>query len=304
MRFSFICDHQGQFEVKIMCRVLHVSQSGYYAWKQRPQSARECANRELSQRIQAIHTHSRMTYGVRRVHAALAEQHVVCGKHRVARLMHSAGLRGRGRARHRARTTQADPTHTPAPNVLNRNFSADRPNQKWLADITYIDTQEGFLYLAGVLDVFSRRLVGWAMADHMREDLVENALRLALAQRRPSRDLLHHSDQGSQYTSDDYQALLAQRGITVSMSRGGDCYDNAMMESFFGTLKAECAMAPFPTRDAARLALFDYLEVWYNRQRLHSALGYTSPASFERLHALPFSIIPLNAGQFTKPFTN
>ncbi len=271
-----------------MCRVLQVTQSGYYAWRQRPESARERANRALSQRIQAIHTHSRRTYGVRRVHAALAEQHVLCGKHRVARLMRSAGLRGKGRARQRPHTTQADPAHAAVPNVLNRDFSADGPNQKWLADITYIDTQEGFLYLAGVLDVFSRRLVGWAMADHMREDLVEDALRLALAQRRPGRDLLHHSDQGSQYTSDDYQALLAQHRIMVSMSRSGDCFDNAMMESFWGTLKAECATTPFPSRDAARLAIFDYLEVWYNRQRLHSALGYTSPATFERQHALPF----------------
>jgi len=271
-----------------MCRVLPVSQSGYYAWRKRPESGQELANRVLSQRIQAIHAHSRKTYGVRRVHAALAEQHVLCGKHRVARLMRSAGLRGKGRARHRPRTTQVDPTRAPAPNLLNRDFSADGPNQKWLADITYIDTQEGFLYLAGVLDVFSRRVVGWAMADHMREDLVEDALWLALAQRRPSRDLLHHSDQGSQYTSDDYLALLAKHGMTVSMSRCGSCFDNAMMESFWGSLKAECASAPFPTRATARLAVFDYLEVWYNRQRLHSALNYTSPASFERLHALPF----------------
>ena len=271
-----------------MCRVLQVSQSGYYAWQKRPESARAWANRTLSQRIQVIHAHSRGTYGVRRVHAALVEQHVLCGKHRVGRLMRSVGLHGKGRARHRPRTTQADPRRIPAPNVLQRDFSANRPNQKWLADITYIDTQEGFLYLAGVLDVFSRRVVGWAMADHMREDLVEDALRLALAQRRPGRELLHHSDQGSQYTSDDYLALLGKHGITVSMSRSGDCYDNAMMESFWGTLKAECASAPFSTRAAARIALFDYLEGWYNRQRLHSALGYTSPASFERLHALPF----------------
>lgn len=271
-----------------MCQILQVSQSGYYAWMHRPESSRAQANRELGQRIQAIHTTSRGTYGVRRVQAALTEQRLLCGKHRVARLMRSAGLHGKGRARRRPRTTRSDPTRQAAANVLNRDFSADRPNQKWLADITYIDTREGFLYLAGVLDVFSRRVVGWAMADHMREELVEDALQLALAQRQPNHDLLHHSDQGSQYSSDDYLALLAQHGITVSMSRRGDCFDNAMMESFWGTLKAACATAPFPTRAAARLAIFDYLEVWYNRQRLHSALGYTSPASFERLHALPF----------------
>jgi transposase InsO family protein len=225
---------------------------------------------------------------VRRVHAALQEQQVVCGKQRVARLMHSAGLQGKGRARRRPRTTVSDPTPAAAPNVLNRDFSADRPNPKWLVDITYIDTLEGVLYLAGVLDVFSRRAVGWAMADHMREELVEDALRLALSQRQPTHDLLHHSDQGSQYTSEDYLALLAKHHMTVSMSRAGDCYDNAMMESFWGTLKAECASAPFATRAAARVAIFDYLEVWYNRQRLHSALDYTSPARFERQQVLPF----------------
>ena len=271
-----------------MCQILQVSQSGYYAWTHRPESSRAQANRELGRRIQAIHATSRGTYGVRRVQAALTEQHVLCGKHRVARLMRSAGLHGKGRARRPPRTTRSDPTRQATANVLNRDFSADRPNQKWLADITYIDTREGFLYLAGVLDVFSRRVVGWAMADHMREELVEDALQMALVQRQPNHALLHHSDQGSQYSSDDYLALLAQHGMTVSMSRRGDCFDNAMMESFWGTLKAECATAPFPARAAARLAIFDFLEVWYNRQRLHSALDYTSPASFERLHVLPF----------------
>src|SRR5689334_9816193 len=196
--------------------------------------------------------------------------------------MRQAGLRGKGRAHRRPRTTTADPTRPPAPNLLNRDFTAQQPNTKWLTDITYIDTVEGFLYLAAVLDVFSRRIVGWAMANHMREELVEEALRFALAGRQPSEGLLHHSDQGSQYTSDDYLALLTEHHITVSMSRTGDCYDNAMMESFWGTLKAECASAPFASRAAARLAIFDYLEVWYNRQRLHSALGYLSPAAFER----------------------
>jgi putative transposase len=288
LRFAFIEQHRDEYEVKIMCQVLEVSQSGYYAWRQRPESRQARANRALGQHIQAIHGNSRGTYGVRRVHAALMQQQVMCGKHRVERLMRSAGLCGKGRARRRPRTTHADPTRAVVGNVLNRDFTAAQPNQKWLADITYIDTLEGFLYLAGILDVFSRRVVGWAMAQHMREDLVEEALRLALAQRQPGCGLLHHSDQGSQYTSDDYRTLLAQHHITVSMSRSGDCYDNAMMESLWGTLKAECASTPFSTRAAARLAIFDYLEVWYNRQRLHSALGYTTPARFERQHALPF----------------
>ena len=288
MRYAFIAEHTTRFEVKIMCKVLQVSPSGYYAWMHRPESRQAAANQVMRQRIEHIHASSRGTYGVRRVHAALRQEHVLCGKQRVARLMSAAGLAGKGRGRHRPRTTVSDPTRPAASNLLNRDFSAERPNAKWLADITYIDTREGFLYLAAVLDVFSRRVVGWAMADHLREPLVEEALRLALAQRQPVVDLLHHSDQGSQYTSDDYLALLAQYRITVSMSRSADCYDNAMMESFWGTLKAECADAPFATRAAARIAIFDYLEVWYNRQRLHSAIDYTSPAIFERLHALPF----------------
>ncbi len=270
-----------------MGQVLQVSASGYYAWKGRPESRQAAANRGLVKHIQAIHASSRGTYGVRRVHAALLERHILCGKQRVTRLLRGPGLQGKGRGRRRARTTLADPTHRVVANGLNRDFSADGPNQKWLADITYIDTLEGFLYLAGILDVFSRRVVGWAMADHMRQELVEDALRLAFSQRQPGDDLLHHSDQGSQYTSHDYLALLAERGITLSMSRTGDCYDNAMMQSFWGTLKAECADAPFASRAQARVAIFDYLQVWYNRQPLHSALDYTSPAIFERQHVLP-----------------
>src|SRR5258708_14284152 len=236
---------------------------------------------------------SRGTYGVRSVQAALVEWHMQCGKQRVTRLMRGQGRQGKGRGRPRPRTTWADPTHRVAANVLNRDFSADGPNQKWLADITYIDTLEGFLYLAGILAVFSRRVLGWAWADHLRKELVEAALRMASSQRQPGRDLLHHSDQGSQYTSDDYLALLAERGITLSMSRTGDCYDKAMMDRLWGTLKAECAHAPFPSQAAARVAIFDYLEVWYNPQRLHSALDYTSPAIFEPQHVLPIHCLHL-----------
>jgi len=270
-----------------MCRVLQVSVSGYYAWKGRPESRHSAANRRLGERIVQLHTNSRGTYGVRRIHAALRQEQVLCSKQRVARLMNVAGLQGKGRARRRPQTTVRDTARPVAPNLLNREFSADQPNAKWLADITYIDTLEGFLYLAAVLDVFSRRVVGWAMADHMREELVEEALRLALTRRQPIDTLMHHSDQGSQYTSDNYLAVLNKHHITVSMSRTADCYDNAMMESLWGTLKAECAAAPFATRAAARLAIFEYIEVWYNRQRLHSALDYTSPASFERQRTLP-----------------
>jgi transposase InsO family protein len=278
--------HREQFEVKVMAGVLAVSVSGFYRWLACGESEREQANRELRATIRAIHADSRSTYGVRRVQAALRQRQVVCNRKRVARLMRLEGLQGRGRGCRRPRTTTSDPTLAVAPNLLARDFSATRPNEKWLADITYIDTLEGFAYLAAVLDPFSRRVVGWALADHLRTELVEDAGRMALTQRRPLHDLIHHSDQGSQYASADYQALLEKHSITVSMSRTGDCYDNAMMESFWGTLKAECATAPFASRAAAREAIFEYLEVWYNRQRLHSALNYTSPAQFERQHAL------------------
>jgi putative transposase len=207
---------------------------------------------------------------------------IVCNHKRVARVMAELGIAGVSRRRKRPTTTDSRHKLPVALNVLNRDFSASAPNQKWLADITYIDTQEGFLYLASLEDVFSRRIVGWAMDDQMQSSLVECALAMALCQRRPTGHLLHHSDRGSQYASHDYQRLLSKRGITVSMSRTANCYDNAMKESFFATLKSECAAKPFPSRAAARLAIFEFIEVWYNRQRLHSALGYLSPDQFER----------------------
>ena len=193
-----------------------------------------------------------------------------------------------GVSRRRQRPTTTDSRHTlpVAPNVLNRDFTASAPNQKWLGDITYIDTLEGFLYLASLEGVFSRRIVGWAMADHMETSLVSSALDMALFHRHPQGDLLHHSDRSSQYASHDYRRLLTERGITVSMSRTANCYDNAMKESFFATLKTECALQPFATRAVARVAIFEYIEVWYNRQRLHSALGYLSPEQFEHHYVM------------------
>jgi transposase InsO family protein len=288
VKFAFIAQQAGEFEVKILCRVLNISQSGYYAWRKRMPSQRAAANAGLLAQICHVHTHSRQTYGSPRVHAALKAQGVVCSRKRVARLMHKAGLRGCERRRKRPVTTQAQPGHPVAVNVLNRNFHATKPNQKWLGDISYIETREGFLYLASVEDVFSRKIVGWAMDERLETDLVERALRMALGQRHPPAGLLHHSDRGSQYTSLAYQGLLAHRGMIVSMSRRGNCYDNAMKESFFATLKVECAHQPFATRAQARTAIFDYIEGWYNRQRLHSALGYLSPEQFERRHTLPF----------------
>jgi len=217
------------------------------------------------------------------VHAALGQAGIRCGRHRVARLMRAHGLQGCHKRRRRPVTTQPGPGPVAA-NVLNRDFTAERPNQKWVTDITAIDTLEGWLYLAAILDLFSRKVVGWAMADHAKTSLVERALLMALYQRVPREPLLHHSDRGSQYTSTPYQAHLTQAGITVSMSGTGDCYDNAVAESFFGTLKTECVTEPFATRHEARLATFAYIEGWYNRERLHSTLGYLSPVQFEELH--------------------
>ncbi len=268
-----------------MCQVLGVSPSGYYEWLKRPPSARQQANEELLAAIRREYEASRQTYGSPRIHAALRQQGLRVGRKRVARLMRIAGLRAKGPWRRRVRTTQRAPGAVAAPNLLGQDFSASRPNEKWLADITYIETWEGWLYLALVLDLFSRTIVGWAMADHMQATLVESAVQMALGRRTLDGDLLHHSDQGSQYTSTRVQTLLAAHHIQVSMNGVGNCYDNAPMESFIGTLKTECASAPFATRAEARQAIFEYLEVWYNRQRLHSSLGYVSPATFEQQYA-------------------
>lgn len=281
MKFAFIQAHGAEFDILRMCRVLGVSRSGYYAWRQRPPSERERADQELAQWIQAAHERSRGTYGSPRVHAELKAQGRRVGHNRVARLMRLRGLQARRRRRFKV-TTQSKPSHPVAPNVLNQQFDARRPNEKWLADITYIATREGWLYLAVVLDVYSRLIVGWAMGSRLEQELVLRALRMALHQRRPQAKLLHHSDRGSQYTAEAYQKLLAAYGITVSMSGTGNCYDNAMMESFFSTLKAECVTEPYATRAEAWQSVFEYIAVWYNRQRRHSALGYVSPDAFEK----------------------
>jgi putative transposase len=283
-----VAEHEAVFEVKIMCRVLQVSASGYYAWRRRVPSRCDQANAELVEQIHRIHAASRQTYGSPRVHAALRQQGVICNRKRVARLMRLSGLRGCDRRRRRPVTTQSRHDYPVAANVLARDFSAQAPNQKWLGDISYIATQEGFLYLASLEDVYSRKIVGWAMAEHMQTSLVACAFQMALRQRKPPVGLLHHSDRGSQYASDDYRKLLAKHQVTASMSRSGNCYDNAMKESFFATLKTECASRPFVTRAEARTAVFEYIEGFYNRQRLHSALGYLSPEQFEQRSILPF----------------
>jgi transposase InsO family protein len=293
MKYKFIEAHREEFAVKLMCRVLKVSRSGYYDWRKRKPSAQDRANAKLLEAIRRIFKRSRKTYGSPRIHAELKAQGKTCGKNRVARLMRKHGIRAR-RPRRRVRTTNSKHSWPVAPNLLDRQFAAAAPNRKWVADLSYIDTDEGWLYLATVMDLFSRRtpawtrvhVVGWAMADHMETSLVEQALHMALFRRRPGAGLLHHSDRGSQYASKDYRALLAAWGITVSMSRVGDCYDNAVMESFFSTLKTECASEPYATRADARTDIFEYVEVWYNRQRRHSTLGYLSPHNFEMAYAL------------------
>ncbi len=282
MKYAFIAAHEGQFRVKRMCHVLGVQRSGYYAWRKRTPSTREQANQELLKLIEAEHEASRKTYGSPRIHVRLRRRGVVCGHNRVARLMHLNGISPQPKRRYRPVTTQREPGVVPAPNRLNQDFSADAPNQKWVSDFTFIETGEGWLYLAVVLDLFSRRVIGWAMSQTMDTLLVLTAVRMALRGRQPPAGWLHHSDQGSQYTSEAYVNCLKAALAQLSMSGVGNCYDNAVMESFFGTLKTECP-GPFDTRAEARTALFEYLEVWYNRQRLHSTLGYYSPVDFENL---------------------
>jgi putative transposase len=264
-----------------MCRVLEVSVGGFYAWKKRPPSAREREDGEISRQIVQIYQQHQGRYGSPRIHAQLHDEGIHIGRKRVVRLMKQAQLAAH-HTTHRVMTTHADPAATPAENVLDRAFQADAPNEKWVADVTYIATGSGWMYLAVVLDLFSRRVVGWAMSDKQDEALVEQALAMALTHRKPEAGLLHHSDRGCQYTSQAYQAFLKGHGIRVSMSRKGNCWDNAVMERFFGTLKRECtAHARFATHETARTALFEYIETYYNRVRKHSTLGYLSPVQFE-----------------------
>ncbi len=264
-----------------MCAVLEVPPSSYYAWRKRPASDRQRANQELVEQIRRTHRESRGTYGSPRVHHWLRRGGVACGRHRVARLMRLNGIVAVGRARQRPVTTQRRGGAPAWPNLLRQEFYAEKPNQKWVADITYIETRQGWLYLAALVDLCSRSVVGWSMGDELKATLVEEALAMALGRRVVAEGLLHHSDQGSQYTSGAYQDRLAELKAQVSMSGVGNCYDNAVMESFFGTLKTECAQERFATREEARRAIFEFIEIWYNRQRMHSSLDYLSPAEYE-----------------------
>jgi transposase InsO family protein len=265
-----------------MCEVLDVSRSGYYAWRDRPASGRSRRRDQLVERIKAVHEGSRRIYGSPRICAELRAQGVACSENTVAKLMKNHGIRSKMRRRFVVRTTDSRHGHPIAANRLAQQFDVPVPNRVWAADITYIPTGEGWLYLAAVIDLCSRKVVGWAADDHLRAELPCAALQMALTQRRPSGPLLHHSDRGVQYACDEYQTLLARHRIEGSMSRRGNCYDNAVVESFFGTLKTELIHHDtYATRNQARLALFEYLEVFYNRQRRHSTLDYRSPTEFE-----------------------
>lgn len=280
-------EHGEEFSVTSMCRVLGVSRSGYYRWRQRPESRRAREDRQLLVRIRAVHQKSRGRYGSPRVHRELKRQGQECGKNRVARLMRQGGLRSRHRRRFKV-TTRSAPGQAVAANHLDQQFSVSRLDTVWAGDITYLWTREGWLYLAVLLDLCSRRVVGWACSASLAHELALSALAMALGQRQPSQDLLHHTDRGCQYTCAEYQAQLAEQGIQVSMSRRGNCYDNAVVESFFSTLKAELeGYGDYATRRQAQTEIFEYIEVFYNRQRLHSSLGYRSPAEFERQNHVP-----------------
>lgn len=281
MKYRFIEKHQDRYSVGRVCTLLGVSRSGYYAWKKRKPSQREQINQALIDHIRRIHKMSRKAYGSPRVHAQLKKQGYACNQKTVARLMHQDGLKAQRKYR-KVITTNSKHSFPVAPNVLNREFQAEKPNQKWVADITYVPTEEGWLYVAGVLDLFSRKIVGWEMSSQIDATLVENALRMALYQRQPGKGLLHHSDRGSQYASHQIRNILAANQVQVSMSGRGNCYDNAVIESFWGTLKNEWVHhQKYKTRSQARTDIFSYIEGFYNTVRLHSTLGYLSPAEFE-----------------------
>ena len=274
--------NQAKYPVRRMCRLLGVSPSGYYAWSHRSSSQHAQSDAALLARIRAISERSRSTYGAPRIHAELHACGELVSRKRVARLMREAGLRGASRRR-QITTTQRDSKSRPAPDLVNRDFAVNDPDRLWVADITYIPTGSGFLYLAVVVDAWSRRVVGWSMATHLLTELVLEALNMALEQRRPQ-GVIHHSDQGTQYTSIAFGQRCREAGVRPSMGSVGDCFDNALCESFFATLECELLdRRRFKSQVEARMAIFEFLEGWYNPHRRHSALGYLSPAEFERL---------------------
>lgn len=282
MRYRCIHRRRDQYPVRMMCRLLNVSRSGYYDWCQRDESQRSRRTRELMQRVRQVHLESRGVYGARKIHQDLIAQGETCGRHKVARLMHEAGLKGCPKRRFR-RLPDSVPSHPIAPNILDQQFTASRTNQRWASDITFIATRQGWLYLAVVMDLYSRRIIGWAMDRRAGRHLVMDAMTMALGYRQPSGSLLHHSDRGPQYTSDDFRDLLEQHGIQCSMSARGHCYDNAPVESFFSLLKRErIRRRTYATWEEAKADVFNYIEVFYNRRRRHSTLNYLNPVEFEK----------------------
>nr|WP_090893575.1 IS3 family transposase [Candidatus Nitrospira nitrificans] len=281
MRYRVIHEHDRRYPIRLMCRVLAVSAAGYYAWRSRPESARSIQTRILRSAIRVIHQESRETYGSPRIWDALVKQGHRVGEHRVARLMRQDGIRAKTVTKWRA-TTQSQHQFPVAANTLDRAFTVEAPNRVWAGDLTYVWTREGWLYLAVLLDLYSRRVVGWAMGQRLTGELAEQALLMAVMNRIPRVGLLHHSDRGSQYAATSYQHRLAEYGLIPSMSRKGNCWDNACVESFFGTLKRELVYhRHYATRDEAKKEIFEYIEGFYNRQRRHSTLGYHSPAEYE-----------------------
>jgi len=287
VKFTWIEEHQGRWPVKAMCEVLGVSRSGFYAWQSRPASGRDQWRSALTEQVRRVHADSREIYGSPRVHRQLQAEGVECNVKTVAKVMRENDLRSKMRRRFRVHTTDSRHEHRVAPNRLDRQFVQEKPNVAWAADLTYVPTDEGWLYLAVVLDLHSRRVVGYTMADHLRASLAIDALTMAIRQRKkrsqPLDGLLHHSDRGVQYACDPYATVLAAHGITASMSRVGNCYDNAVAESFFGTLKTELIHHEhYATRAQARESIAEYIDEFYNSRRLHSSLGYVSPDDFER----------------------
>ena len=281
VKFSFILANKQLFRIKAMCKVLNVSRSGFYAWQLRPQSKRKINNKRILANIKLIFVNSRSTYGYRRIHASLLEDGENCSSYKVLQLMRKNNIRPKTRRKFKV-TTNSKHNHPTYDNSLARQFNAAGPNQRWVSDITYISTKEGWLYLAVIIDLYSRKVIGWAMSERMKDQLVTDALRMALFRRKVNSELLLHSDRGSQYASHNMQQLLRQNNITCSMSRKGNCWDNAVAESFFHILKTECIYhEQYLSRDEAKKSIFDYIEVFYNRKRKHSYLGYKSPEQYE-----------------------
>ena len=283
MKYRFISDHRETFKVGRMCKLLNVSRSSYYAWLKRPESRRGRENRSLEDKIRVLHRTSHGIYGSPRIHRDLVTAGIRCGKNRVARIMREAGIRSRTKRKFKA-TTNSKHNLPVAPNLLNQDFTVKAPNLAWVGDITYIPTNEGWLYLAVLLDLYNREVVGWSASSRMTRQLAINALQMALGRRNPRQGLLHHTDRGSQYASSDYQKILKDHGMLCSMSRKGNCYDNALAESFFARLKTEwVSHQRYFSRSEAIQSLFFYIEIFYNRKRRHSSIDYLTPQEYETI---------------------